>query len=282
VLSITLALVLWPFAATEAGAATARQDDPLRVLFLSKSSGFEHSSIRRDGDGPSHVERVLATLADRHGFELEATKDAGRIRADVLQGVDVVVFYTTGDLTERGGDPSKGIFAGDGQDPMGAKGLPDLLDWIRGGGGFVGFHCASDTFLSAEGAVSDYIAMLGGEFDAHGEQFAGLVRVVDADHPVTRDAPRELVRNDEWYLFENFAADSVRVLRVLDPRDEGSRQAMYDRDPYPIVWTRDFGRGRVYYDAQGHREDVWDDAEFQESVVRALRWAGASPDAASR
>lgn len=274
-----LPTVLLALALASASLAEAKPEEPLRVLFLSKSSGFEHSSIRRDGGAPSHVERVLDELAKQHDFELDTTKDAGRIRSDVLDQVDVVVFYTTGDLTERGGDPTKGIFAGDGEDPMGPDGLAELLAWIRGGGGFVGFHCASDTFHtpedhSPEDGVSDYIAMLGGEFERHGRQFEGLVRVVDPEHPVTRDAPRELTRTDEWYLFENFAADDVRVLRVLDTRDEGERQAMYDRDPYPIVWTRDFGEGRVYYDAQGHREDVWDDDEFQRSVVRALEWAG--------
>ncbi|HVS64592.1 MAG TPA: ThuA domain-containing protein [Thermoanaerobaculia bacterium] len=256
----------------------------MRVLFLSKSSGFEHSSIKREGDRPSHVEQVLSALADQHGFGLEATKDAGRIRADVLSGFDVVVFYTTGDLTERGGEAERGLFAGDGEPPMGPNGLSDLLAWIRGGGGFVGFHCASDTFHSEEGhseeghseegSVSDYIAMLGGEFDSHGQQFEGLVRVVDADHPITSAAPRELIRLDEWYLFKNFDPERVHVLRVLDSRDEGERQPAYDREPYPIVWTREPGEGRVYYDAQGHREDVWDDPEFQDSVVRALRWAG--------
>jgi type 1 glutamine amidotransferase len=255
-------------------AALARQDEePMRVLFLSKSSGFEHSAIRRDGEQPSHVERVLGELAALDGFELETTKDASRIRAAELSNFDVVVFYTTGDLTARGGHQEDGAFAGDGEAPMGPNGLADLLAWIRGGGGFVGFHCASDTFLSPTGAVSDYIAMLGGEFDRHGRQFEGLVRVVDAEHPVTRGVPHELTRNDEWYVLKNFAADQVHPLRVLDPRDEGGRQELYDRDPYPIVWTRDFGAGRVYYDAQGHREDVWDEAEFQQSVSRALRWS---------
>ena len=27
---------------------------------------------------------------------------------------------------------------------------------------------------------------------------------------------------------------------------------------YPVSWTRDFGRGRVFYTSLGHREDLWD------------------------
>ncbi|HVS15367.1 MAG TPA: ThuA domain-containing protein [Thermoanaerobaculia bacterium] len=266
--------------AAAAAAPAAQPGEPIRVLFLSKSSGFEHSSIQRSDGQPSHVERVLAELARRHGFQLETTKDAGRIRADVLAEVDVVAFYTTGDLTERGAE-GDGPFSGDGQPPMAATGLAELLAWIRAGGGFVGHHCASDTFHSPPGGVSEYVAMLGGEFETHGRQFEGVVRVVDDEHPVTRGAPAQLRRLDEWYLFDHLAAGEIHVLRVLDPGDEGERQPLYDRAPYPITWTRSYGDGRVYYDAQGHREDVWDDPEFQQSVVRALRWAAGEGPAAS-
>jgi type 1 glutamine amidotransferase len=253
------------------------------VLLLTKSSGFEHSSIRRTDGAPSHVERVLAELGRRDGFVLEATKDASRIRADVLSDFDVVVFYTTGDLTRRGGEGA-GPFAGDGEPAMASDGLSALLAWIRAGGGFVGYHCASDTFHSdpaRPGEISPYVAMLGGEFETHGAQFEGLVRVVDREHPVTRDAPSELRRLDEWYLFRNVAVDAIHVLRVLDPGAERARQPLYDRDPYPVVWTRTYGVGRVYYDAMGHREEVWDDLEFQSSVARALRWAAGDGPAAS-
>ena len=45
-----------------------------------------------------------------------------------------------------------------------------LLDAVHGGKGFVGVHCASDTFNSAPGTSDPYFAMLGGEFIIHGKQ----------------------------------------------------------------------------------------------------------------
>ncbi|HUP21921.1 MAG TPA: ThuA domain-containing protein [Thermoanaerobaculia bacterium] len=280
---VSLLALLVPVSVAAQHAQNTEDADGPRVLFLGKSSGFEHSSIRRVDGALSHVERVLAELARRHGFELEATKDASRINAGELARFDVVVFYTTGDLTRRGGEGGA-PFAGDGEPAMASDGLATLLAWIRAGGGFVGYHSASDTFHSdpaRPGEVSPYVAMLGGEFETHGAQFEGLVRVFDPDHPVTRDAPPELRRLDEWYVFRNLAVDAIHVLRVLDPGTERERQPLYDRDPYPVVWTRTFGDGRVYYDAMGHREDVWDDPEFQGSVVRALRWAAGEGPAAS-
>ncbi len=28
-------------------------------------------------------------------------------------------------------------------------------------------------------------------------------------------------------------------------------------EPYPIAWLQNYGDGRVFYNAMGHREDVW-------------------------
>ena len=30
-----------------------------------------------------------------------------------------------------------------------------------------------------------------------------------------------------------------------------------DAEPYPIAWLQNYGAGRVFYNAMGHREDVW-------------------------
>jgi hypothetical protein len=38
-------------------------EEPTRILFLSKSSGFEHSAIRWEEGKPSHVDGVLEELA---------------------------------------------------------------------------------------------------------------------------------------------------------------------------------------------------------------------------
>lgn len=258
-----------------------------RVLFLSKSSTFVHPAIAwPDGEGPSHVDRVLASLAEKHGFELVATKDAGLLNAEDLAGFDAVVFYTTGDLAVSGA--GEGLFGGDGMPAMPAGGLDALLDWVRSGGAFLGFHSASDTFHGEEGEeISPYIEMLGGEFRIHGLQFAGTVRVVDPDHPAMASFPEEWTVLDEWYLFENLGAESIHVLALLDPGPERAKQELYDVPVYPVVWCRTYGEGRVYYNAMGHREDVWDAPQFQHSVLAALHWAlgggeaGAEPNYAA-
>lgn len=248
--------------------------DAQRVLFLSKSSGFEHSAIKAREDGGNHVADVLKALAEENGAaEFTSTKDASLINAENLTNYDVVIFYTSGDLTEAGGDKSKGIFAGDGNTPMGKDGLKDLIEWIEGGGAFLGFHCASDTFHSSDDEPSEYVKLLGGEFLVHGAQFTGTVRTVDEDHPAMAGFPQDWKIKDEWYLFKNLNKDRIHVLAVLDAGEERAKQKMYDTPAYPVVWCSAVGEGRVYFNAMGHREDVWTNEQFQQTVVTAAGWA---------
>src|SRR5690348_3303812 len=65
-------------AAVPLGAATARAADAprRRLLVFTKSSGFEHSVIKRGADGSlSLVERVLTEMGAKHGFDVTCTKD---------------------------------------------------------------------------------------------------------------------------------------------------------------------------------------------------------------
>ena len=236
-----------------------------RILYLTKSSGFEHGEIKRSSpDELSHSEKIMTELAEKIGAEITCTKDASLINAENLAEYDVVIFYTTGDLTEPGTD---------GTTPMGENGLQELLDWIKAGGGFIGYHSANDTFHSKGDEVSGYVEMIGGEFETHGMQFKGTLRVVDPDHPIMQGVPDGWSLPDEWYISRNLNKEKMHVLALLDPGRERKRQPKYNVPSYPIMWVRAYGDGRVHYNALGHREDVWENKTFQKSVVNAIHWA---------
>ena len=242
------------------------------VLFYSKSSGFEHDPVKPRGRHSSLAERTLTAIGDRYGFEVFATKD-GRVFDGDLARHDAFFFFTTGDLTEAGTD---------GNPPMSANGKEALLAAIRGGKGFVGVHSASDTFHSKGSAFEiqqnkdPYIAMLGGEFISHGKEQQGRVRVIDPHFPGLIGSGESFRVMEEWYSLKNFA-DDIHVLLVLET--EGMQGAEYRRPPFPLAWARREGLGRVYYNAMGHRQDVWTSRRFQEMVAGALLWATGAADA---
>ena len=134
---------------------------PARVLFFTKSSGYQHSVIERHGNELAYAEKLLIAMGKQNNFEVIPSKDGRLFTTQSLARFDAFVFYTTGDLTQAGNDHHP---------PMPSDGKQALLDAIHAGKGFVGIHSASDTFHSTGDKIDPYIDMLGGEFLTHGSQ----------------------------------------------------------------------------------------------------------------
>ncbi len=243
-----------------------------RVLLLTKSSTFIHSVIAERKGQPSHVTTVLGELGKKHDFVVTSTKDASRINAADLENFDVVIFYTTGDLTISGGTGT-GMFKGDGEPAMGANGVAELREWVKNGGGFIGLHSGADTFHGDGKTLTPYLDLLGAEFVVHGMQFEGTMRVTDKDHPTMKGVPETITCKEEWYTFDLYDTPKIHVLAMMEPGEIGARQTLYDIPDYPIAWCRGFGEGRSYYQGMGHRKDVWTNKAYQRSVVNAIHWA---------
>jgi len=237
------------------------------ILYLTKSQGFQHDAVKRSDDGQlSYSERILTDLAEENGVRITCTKDASLINADNLKNYDLVIFYTTGDLTK----PSEGR----DEPPMSPEGVQALTDWIRNGGGFMGFHAATDTFGTPEGQpATPFTQLIGGTFVSHGKQFEGKVVLVDPDHPAVQSLPKEWKVMEEWYLFRNLDTQNMHVLALLDPGEERQKQEAYNVPAYPIIWCKTLGNGRIYYSGLGHNREVWEDPVFQASIVDAADWA---------
>jgi len=256
---------------------------PLRVLYFTKSSGFEHSVVKHENGQPSYSEKVLTALGAQQGIVFTFSKDGSQFTKAYLAQFDVLLFYTSGDLCSTGTDGQPGITV---------TGLNALFDFVEQGGGFVGLHACSDTFHTNErgggnnprrrqryrlyGEAADpFVKLLGGEFIRHGPQQVARARVVDPAFPGFGALGQEIQVMEEWYTLKEFAAN-VHVLLVM--RTEGMEGADYLRPDYPLAWARLHGKGRVAYNAMGHREDVWDSAAFQSMLVGMLTWAGHRND----
>lgn len=260
----------WSEAADEAKAG-----DKKKLLMFTRSQSFEHSSCKREGDKLAFNERLVTDLGHDHQFEVVATKD-GRIFDKPLDEFDAFLFYTTGDLTQPGGD---------GQPPMSADGKKRLIDAVHSGKGFLASHCGSDTFHSTgernveqpPGERDPYIQMLGGEFIRHGGQQKGRLAVADPKFPGCQELKSQLeIKEEEWYSLKNFA-DDLHVILVLDT--QGMHDPDYDRPPFPCTWAHKHGQGRVFYTSMGHREDVWSNPHFQQVLLGGLAWAFGKVDA---
>lgn len=239
-----------------------------RILMFTRSQGFEHSVVKRKNGQLSLAETIVTDLGKKHGFEVTCTKDGREFLPQNLAKYDGFVFETTGDLTKEGGDH---------QPPMPPEGKTALLKAIAGGKGFIGCHCASDTFHSPgdrpknqpPDKMDPYIRMLGGEFIIHGAQQKARMRVIDHKFPGAPNI-KDLDLLEEWYALKNFAPD-LHVILVQET--QGMKGIMYQRPDFPATWARKHQKGRVFYTSMGHREDVWENPVFQALLLGGLNWA---------
>lgn len=247
----------------------AESSTPKRLLFFNRSAGYQHSVVQVKDGQPCFAETVLRPICEKHGWELVSTKDGSVFAPENIARFDAFLFYTTGDLTA----PK----SADGSKPMSPEGKQAFLDAIHNGKGYVGFHCASDTFhrgdkheAQSESERDPYINMLGGEFIIHGSQQPATMTVVDPKFPGAGELGKSFKKTEEWYSLKNFA-DDLHVILVNETK--GMHEKPYERPAYPGTWIRNYGKGRVFYTSMGHREDVWTSPEFQSLVVGGITWA---------
>jgi type 1 glutamine amidotransferase len=255
-------------------------DSPRRhILVYTRSQGYEHDVVKVGKNGePSLVDHILTDLGKKHDFDVTCSKDGQVFLPENIGKFDAFLFETTGDLTKEGGD---------GQRPMPKEGKQALLKAIADGKGFVGCHCASDTFHSPgpgdknQSAVErdPYIAMLGGEFISHGDQQPARIHVVDQHFPGARDL-KDFELKEEWYSLKNFAPDlHVILVQQTEGMMNEKHNWMYARPDFPETWARRHEKGRVFYTSMGHRAEVWKNPHFQELLLGGLSWAVGNVDA---
>jgi len=266
------AALLGPAAASRLLAGPSRAAAK-KVLFFTKSSGFQHSVITRKGSELSLAESVLSKLGKEHNFEVVCSKDGTMFDPDKIGQWDAFAFETTGDLTQEG--PHH-----DGP-PMSKDGKKAFLDAIRSGKGFLGMHCATDTFHSKGNEIDPYIEMIGGEFIIHGVQQEVKLDICDPNFPgVEKFGTASFEILDEWYALKN-QPDDLHVILSHDTasfKKKTGGNKCYDRPNFPETWARMYGKGRVFYTSMGHREDVWENPKYQGLLLGALNWATGGVD----
>jgi type 1 glutamine amidotransferase len=183
---------------------------------------------------------ILAGILEKMGdFEVTASEDLDELKADNIKKYNVVLFYGSGN---------------DFKDPEQEKGL---CDFVRNGGAWVGIHSATDSFKKSDA----YWEMVGGRFAGHGGgKFP--VRIVDKDHPITKGL-EDFEIEDETYSHNYHKNMCIRTLTRMDR----------DKEQQAMAWVSYYGKGRVFYTANGHGREAWVNPAFQRLAVRGLYWA---------
>jgi len=237
--------VLYCLAAEQGGARK-------KLLVYSESDGFRHSVVARPLTGElSFAEKILKDILTKAGYEVYFSQCFHDLKDEKqFDQFDGIILYTSG-------NPKINREA--------------LLKWLRSGRTLVGIHAATDSFTDDEA----FVRMIGAAFLTHGAGDKEVtVKVENRDHPSTRMLPAEWVLADEIYQFKGFSRDNVRMLISIDTgKTNLEPQRMKADEYYPVAWTREEGKGRVFYTSLGHREDVWTNPLYQDHVLAGVAWA---------
>lgn len=201
------------------------------------------------GHQPREATELFAALLRESDYEVEVSDTLDSLLdVERLQTLDLIVpVWTMGTIT-------------DAQERA-------LLDAVASGVGIGGWHgCMADSFRNN----TNYQFMVGGQWVAHpGDIISYTVNIVDHDDPITAGLSDFGMRSEQYFMH-------------VDPSNEVLATTTFSGDhgvPWikgvtmPVVWKRQWGRGRVFYCSLGHQVRDFDVPEAREIVRRGLLWA---------
>jgi len=275
--------------------APATPAKPRKVLVYSHCNGFRHGSIDCGN-------KCFEIMGEKTGaFQAVVSNDLSNFEADKLKEFDGVLFNnSTGDLfapkaprkpgkpnPKRIKDAAKLAAAEEKykkdlvryeEEMKKFKAIPNraaeyrknLLEWVRGGGGIIGTHGATDTR-----GWDEYNDMLGGRFSGHPWHQDVPIKNDDPTNPINAvfDGKGFTVK-DEIYQFNrgHYSRTKQRTLLSLDMSKLTKKGGRKDHD-YAISWVKTYGKGRIFYCSLGHRNEIfWNPAVLQHYLA-GIQWA---------
>ena len=131
--------------------------------------------------------------------------------------------------------------------------LAKLKTFGMGGGGILAIHAATASFKE----TLPYFEILGGRFIGHG--------------PVEKFNVEKL-QDGVFAGIDDFSVVDELYIHELNPNIDVHFTAKLDGKDIPVVWTYQYGQGRVCYAVPGHTTESMRNRTYQELLKRGLVW----------
>ncbi|MCS7461754.1 ThuA domain-containing protein [Paenibacillus doosanensis] len=212
------------------------------------------------GHQPKEVSEIFRGLLEEAGFEaevsdtLEAFADAGKLR-----GLDLIVpAWTMGEITK---DLVKNV-----------------SEAVQSGVGIAGCHGGMcDAFRNNV----DWQFMTGGQWVAHpgNDGVEYVVNIKHSSSPLVEGIEDFTVKSEQYYLHVDPAVEVLATTRFPVVQGPHSLNKAVDM---PVIWTKRWGVGRVFYCSLGHQANIVEMPQVKEIMRRGLLWAAEGKLAAAR
>jgi len=206
------------------------------------------------GHQPKEVAEVFRRVLVEEGFAVRVsdTLDSFRDTAALLDLSLIVPVWTMGKILP---EQAKPVFAA-----------------VRDGGvGMAGCHGGMcDSFRES----TEWQFMTGGQWVAHpgNDGIKHTIRIADPAHPITAGMTDFDVVSEQYYLHVDPAVKVLATTEFPTPGVDGPH-VPNGRVVMPQVWTKMYGKGRIFYNALGHQANIFDIPQALELMRRGFRWA---------
>jgi type 1 glutamine amidotransferase len=204
-----------------------------------------------DGHEPELVAERFGTFLETEGFEVRKEHDLEILQdRDYLFSLDLFVpVWTMGTFESK----QTGV----------------LADAIASGVGVAGCHGGMcDAFRT--NVLWQFI--MGGNWVAHpgSDGVPYEVNIKQSSSPLVSDIKDFSVSSEQYYLHVDPAVEVLATTKFPTVDWYHSTNGVVQM---PVVWTKKWGHGRVYYNSLGHHNDIFDIPEAWELMKRGLLWA---------
>jgi type 1 glutamine amidotransferase len=211
-----------------------------------------------EGHQPDLVAARFARELESNGYEVEVSDTLERFEdGDSLEGLDLIVpIWTMGEISKTA--------------------CANVMEAVADGTGLAGCHGGMcDAFRTS----TEWQFMTGGNWVSHpgGDSVTYPVQMAQTGHPLVEGIADFDVTSEQYYLHIDPAVTVLATTPFPQTRWYHSANGHVDM---PVAWCKMWGAGRVYYNALGHHDDVFDLPQAMEMMRRGLLWAGESRSAA--
>lgn len=205
-----------------------------------------------DGHEPVQVSEIFARILREEGFQVEISDTLEVLKdKEKLHGLHLLVpVWTMGEITKEQVDP--------------------VLEAVAAGVGLAGCHGGMcDSFRNCV----EWQFLTGAQWVAHpfndGVEYE-VNMVASSSSPIVEGIRDFHVTSEQYYMHVDPA---VQVLATTTfPISEGPHSAN-GVITMPVVFTKRWGEGRIFYNSLGHHADIFDIPEALELMRRGFVWA---------
>lgn len=193
------------------------------------------------------AKKITSWLENQKANVTLSKSTASYLEKELMQSLDLVIQHIT--MSKMSNRESKG-----------------LRDAIAQGVGLAGCHGGlGDSFRND----TDYQYMVGGQFVKHpGGQIDYKVTISNTSDPVTAGINDFNLTTEQYYMHYD---PNIEILATTS--FSGEHHAWIEGVEMPVVWKKNYGKGRVFYSALGHSEDIFNIPEVWNLMTRGIEWA---------